>query len=633
MAYPCLNFFKAVAKQWLKIQGSLQGSNVSRRPLSNVETSNFQKPGTTMPLVMFLLTMMILNISIFGLMLSRGLGDEGFLLSYNIPAKRGLETAFTRLTSSVNTYLQQSDTSALTTDYAQAGPQAITNAVIQATNPETSATDNTPTTISAWISATRGNYYQVTANSTVSDVSLTASRWYLMKPCSPNGTVKTITNGMIFTAPSGVATNRFVKTHANSGRVFFGTTNSFMTWHPSTGLSTLLTGLSNPGRDAIEIENSTGRVYFGDASGFYTWLDGTLSTIATGLTTPGRLSTTVDQTTGRVFFGDDTKFYTWQSSTGLSTIASGQINPGQALTAISPTSGRVFFASNNYTSGPNTLTTLMTWTPASGLQTIFYNNVVTSSLTQTIIQNSLVADPSNNQILFKVTSTPDSTTRFYTWNAKGLQKIATYGGLDSTTNSAGAFDPISGRAFYSVATNAVYTWLNGTLEKVAIGGTYTSMLVDQGSGRLFFGDLSSGKYHTWLNGTLSTLITGVSNPGANDAQTVDSKTGRVFFGDAANYYTWLSATGLSTILASSTTPGVNNSSVVDSSTGRVFFGAGTNYYSWTANTGLSTLTTGISSPGVNSTTLDPSTGTVFYTSNTAPKNLYSYTSPEYCRLN
>ncbi|MEB3205865.1 MAG: hypothetical protein VKK59_00780, partial [Vampirovibrionales bacterium] len=215
-------------------------------------------------LVLFIINILLLEIIMLSTVVTKDLGTEGVLQTQNQVAKRGLETAFTRLNQTLQSYVLTNGTAGVEAAFAQGAASALTNTVVSTTNPETSTTENSALTIDAWVSARRGDYYQISARARSGDVDLTATRWVRVKKC---GGLITLVTGDDRPGFYSLAVDK-------TGRAFFGNggtvTNvgNFYTWSNTSGLSTLMfRQLSSPGRASVVV-NSLGRVFFGDRSNF-----------------------------------------------------------------------------------------------------------------------------------------------------------------------------------------------------------------------------------------------------------------------------------------------------------------------------------------------------------------------------
>ncbi|MDX2084489.1 MAG: hypothetical protein SFZ03_03780, partial [Candidatus Melainabacteria bacterium] len=472
--------------------------------------------GSVIVLVLALLFLITFEMLIMGLVVSRSLGEEGILVSQNLGAREATQVAMTRLVDRLNSYLLTNTAgSAADVAFASGGAQAINNQVLQTRNPEAagSAEQNTDITISAWVSARRGNYFEISARAVTGGVSLTRKRWVLLNPCNASGTLQTIVSARNHPGAEGA-----IAVDPISGRVFFGDGNggsgNFYTWDPATGLSTLVSGRSGLGHQALGIDTSTGRVYFGEAgtggTRFYTWHSSTgLSVLFTGVK-PGLNSVAVDSVNGRVFFGavnsGDDNFLTWSAATGVSVLLDSIGASAEGCTVTSASSGRVFFCDADI---------LYTWHSSTGLSTV------------------KVGDPLGSDLAMYGTLKIDATDRVY------------FGETDIGGNHA---------------ISRLFTWHSSTGLSTILGGRPDlagngNIQIDPTTNRVFFGEYDDDSnpinYYTWHPSTgLSTLVSARPWIG-HGSSAISHLDGRVFFGQRAtgNFYTWHSTTGLSTLVS------------------------------------------------------------------------------------
>ncbi|MDX2084943.1 MAG: hypothetical protein SFZ03_06085 [Candidatus Melainabacteria bacterium] len=351
--------------------------------------------------------------------------------------------------------------------------------------------------------------------------------------------------------------------------------------------------------------------------------NGGLQTIVSGQPYPGYDSMAVDTQRDRVFFGvgnhDTTgNFYTWNSSTGLSTILSNRRGVGYQAVLVDETTGRAFFGDNDR---------MYTWTEGAGLQTIMSN---------------AGSDPGNLKMFY------DSTRAqlFFLGDQHAYRWDSTSG---LTTLASNIFELYGKKATYSSATGNLYFMSrDGNIHRWApasgfttlfnTGGVWTaSISLDPLNERIFVSAENGSFYVTWNPATgLSTILSQTAivgwNPGIGEPANFNTPNigaswgyandGRIFFHDArldnSRFYTWHPSTGLTQIAFQAGWGLGYGSTAVDRATGRVFFGSyggcassGT-FHTWQVSTGLSTLTSNGCHPGTWGTTLDQSTGRVFY---------------------
>ena len=406
------------------------------------------------------------------------------------------------------------------------------------------------------------------------------------------------------------------------GRVFFGTENSscanstnseFLTWHDTTGLSTLVTGVSAPGRD----NNATrpngsgiatapdGRVYFGEEVGtpakVWTWHASTgLSTIGTNFDGPfGENDVLVTADNGRIVIGEyhaygatGKNLTTYHPSTGLSTLLSvTETAPGVGSANIH-SDGAIYFG--EYTSSGSF------WRWKDGVLSTILNSENQPGRYSTRIS------PADGRVYFGESTTGASYWTYHT--STGLSTIiASAGNKPGRDSSMVASD---GRIFFGIQENPgkFWTWKTTTgLSTIMGGGNWTGVMNGalSANGRVFFGEQSSsGDYWSWHESTgLSTVVSAVRLPGfearvaTNDGRIYLSEDGDL--GDSASdvLWTWKDNV-LSTIIPASaglSRIGATMGMAVNAD-GRLFVGryvstANGQMWTWHPNTGLSTLLT------------------------------------------
>jgi hypothetical protein len=167
--------------------------------LNSLKLKGFQKlpnqPGTIIILVMVVMMILFMNLAILSIVLVRGMGEEGILLSQNISARKATEIGIERLKKNIYDYFGTNGvnaniyTSPASGAFRQGGSDDIDGVTLQVQNPEGGAMETTPIRIWAWVSDKRGNYYQIKSRAVLGEIDLTTSRWELLYPCSANGQV------------------------------------------------------------------------------------------------------------------------------------------------------------------------------------------------------------------------------------------------------------------------------------------------------------------------------------------------------------------------------------------------------------------------------------------------------------
>jgi hypothetical protein len=421
---------------------------------------------------------------------------------------------------------------------------------------------------------------------------------------------------------------------ASDGRLYASTSwgwnsGDFFTWHPSTGVSVILSNKDTAGDSySLVIAEGDGRIYFGQADSssgnFYTWHPSTgLTTIVTGQPYPGAFSTVVSPD-GRVYFGNlgsntTARFLTYKPGAGLTTILQGSstnpnkwLEPGRLSTQVSAT-GRVYFGSeNNGASKTNAYKQYMTWAPTDpvvrtlvAMTTVGENgfgpgrncsvvNPVTGGIYfcdgtdyVNLIGRVLYWDPATPGVTTVVNS---SSTTFDYYRRRNNMHVDANGRL-YFDNTAWWYTPGAPTGFWSWAPDGSLTTIPTVQDE---NGNNCTLVTSDGS-HVFFCNYYAGQLWDWnTSSNTSTLIFTGKTPGkgeyaesywehyehpqyksAAEGMTVRPD-GRLFFTDdnssGSGIWTWRYDTGLSTILApvSGAHPGQNNSIVYDDN-GRVYF--------------------------------------------------------------
>lgn len=279
-------------------------------------------------------------------------------------------------------------------------------------------------------------------NSAGGSIALTdTGRVYMGEYCNPGMMLTwTAAGGLASLTPTQLNQPGRYSIAVYGERVFFaenGADGDVYTWLPGGGLTTICDACgTHPGREAWFLD-STGRYSFGDRDGsgnFYTYHSSTgLTTVISGLNQPGYQST-AGTPSGRVYFGeiaDFSDFFTYHVSTGLSTVISGNKLGVKAIAVLD--NGRVFFGSQRYNApkGP-----FLTYHPNTGVTTIF----TSGGPGRYGYTFALAVDNSDERVYFGGDS---DTPGFWTWNpSAGLstilgntfEGIGTYGSIASDDN-------------------------------------------------------------------------------------------------------------------------------------------------------------------------------------------------------
>ncbi|MGE0201462.1 MAG: hypothetical protein AB7P76_10895 [Candidatus Melainabacteria bacterium] len=319
---------------------------------------------------------------------------------------------------------------------------------------------------------------------------------------------------------------------AQDGRVFFGSTDRMMTWQSSAGLSTIITGLSEPGNMAIDVDPSSSRVFFGEntsgARKMFTWHASTgVSTIFSGTNRTGGEWLDYNPTDGLIYFGNDgssnanSGFYAWGPTTGLSTILMAKY-PGKRSTYVNEAQGGVYFGHADFTGH------------------FYYYNPGVSGSSATLSAGAVTSMGSLTHLTGGFDS--DSTYSNYTVSAQDVDGEFYF--VDGTANKLDRYtwDAVDSR--YELTTQvSLGTWA-GNVRAIAIDQA------DNGIALLVYDGASEKKIYHYNNRrsaspTLTThnLATALATaPGKPTGLTVNGRTGDYLLIDATrnggdpNYY-------------------------------------------------------------------------------------------------
>jgi hypothetical protein len=211
-----------------------------------------------------------------------------------------------------------------------------------------------------------------------------------------------------------------------TGRAFFAYDTRLLSYLPSTGLSTIATGLSNAStlfNNNMVYDSLADLLYFKDNGRLFAYSGATgLSTLANSDVAEDCLAVVPDATASRVYSCSGTSIYTWTASTGVSTIAvTGQASVGSELTLKADRqSGRVYFSEPAVATGGR----VYTWHPSTGLTTLISDGRYVGNDYGGV---QVYESSSSPQVLF--TENFDSATRrAYVWSpVNGLSTILTNG--------------------------------------------------------------------------------------------------------------------------------------------------------------------------------------------------------------
>jgi hypothetical protein len=556
-----------------------------------------------MMLVTVILTLMMLEVGLLAQNLTRSLGEESSLYSYNQAARTATETAFTRLRENINTYLASNGPTALDTAFAQGSSvpsTVLNNTSISVIDPETGSPITSGITVSAWVASRRGRFVQMRATAVYGNVNLTANRWMQFNTCNAQGTLTTVRS------TSGSPLLNAVD--ATSGRQAFsegGLGGVGWVWSAGSGLSTL-----NGGSPLARDPASGGMLYL-NGNNLVRWTSSGLTTTLSNVFSNYR-SLAVNSTTGQVVgLSSAGGLVAWSPTTGLSTVAFATTHTN-FRSAIHALSGRYFL----FTNDGGTLGRLHAWLPGTGLSTILENADLAGSITDL---SSQIGFDSSSRVYFTNTA---SSSRVYVWNPGGGALTTIQGGLTSpslafvdASNSRVGFgnwlwsvadglltlnggtalaqDPATGGVYYINGNNLV-RWISSGVT-TTLSSTFTGLpAVNSTSGQVIGRSPTTGLV-AWSPTTgLSTVA--ISLIDSNFREFIDSNTGRYFlFGDngsTGRLYTWLPGSGVSTLVSRPNAFGWSHGTsalVGADSASRLYFveNSGVNVYSWLAPTCLS----------------------------------------------
>ncbi|MBX2861440.1 MAG: hypothetical protein KTR14_09395, partial [Vampirovibrio sp.] len=433
-------------------------------------------------MLMFLVLVM-LEITILGAIVSRGMGEEGILGSQNIAAQQANQTATRRLSDDLRDYLiAGGDPANVLTDFAEiTGANAIVDQNLAAVDPETGTSAAGNVTINAWVAERRNVYYHIITKAEIGQVSLVQHQW-----------VKVL--------PSCVA---------------------------SSGLSLLLSGAAQPGGYGSLAINADDRVFFNDNDKyFWTWKESTgLSVLASDLSN-GSYSMAVSPS-GQAFFGGGFNWlHMYDESTGLSLLHSGR---GTGTTSMVFSNNNAYIGSGNVGASP-----LYKWNNTDGLSILY------SAGESHLGDDSLVV--SDGERLFFGSESADT---FYTWHASTGTSIILSGDPEPGDGCTDVHNATS-RVYFCSGNGGdkFYTWSTTTDLSVLLSNIpnigSSSTAVDQNTGRVFVGEYGNTgqSLSTWEPSSgMSVLESGINRPGHASVQVTPS--GNVFWGGfVPNFWVW-----------------------------------------------------------------------------------------------
>lgn len=626
-----------------------------------------QKRGTRRGSVLLLTLMMIMlmtfEVALVSLVVLRGLGEEGMLASQSIVARRSAETAINQLETQIYTALVSTPRDTVKTQYALGGSAqgSYNNQVLQVTDPTTGVTaaSNPPVYISAWIDTTdtRGNYFHLVGRARSNSVDLLVHRWRWIEPSCVAGLRTVLPSPIAYPGADNSLTAW------PDGRIFFGAknTNNYWTWHPATGLTTLVTSSAPFTQSATFTDPYTYRAYFaesGNSARLWTWSESTGLSVLVPAANTSNFSSTQQRndlessyavaSDGRMFVGSDGgqhRMYTYKEGSGLSVLVDNATNgadsPGENSVAVAP-DGRVYFGEDD-TSG-----SVWTWKESTGLTRVI-NGAVTPG------DRSMAVGP-DGRVFFGEDVSTTNARRFFTWKpgdaADGATAIVVVGdNLTKPGYLSSAVDS-TGRVFFGGQSTSVdkpfYYWKEG------MGATAVELIpathghnvgvaatVISANDRVFIGSDNNNpaRVWTWDSVTgLSVLATGLNYAGS--ATIAADANGRVFFGEQGSgkaFRTWHKDTGMTTIISGGTASWGWRWGTTATPYGRVYFSTDSttsHMYTWHKDTGLSVISSATGDRyGQYASVLVNSNGVFAFGQNTTgggTGNMYYYTPPEAC---
>ncbi|HEY9744823.1 MAG TPA: WD40 repeat domain-containing protein [Oculatellaceae cyanobacterium] len=584
-----------------------------------------------MALLLTLVTIMLLSleVAIVSTVATRGMGQEATLFTRHTAVRRGAETAINRLNTKIANYLNgQGTPNQAESWFAEGGSGAITNQSLTLDNPDGGSTTS-PVIISAYLAERKGSFYHLVGRARENGIDIKLHRWVQLKHC-PEALQLILSDRRMnnpYRVLQYVDPYPFVMADA-SGRVFFGEDSSpgkFWTWHPDTGLSTIVTNESKPGYNTMAVTQD-GRVFFGEDAApgsFWTWkADTGLSTLVAStnysvapahdynsfvyLAPDGRVTWSESHYWGN---GGRGTIWTWKEGVGLSTVLATSATVGSwGVYGIGP-GGHIYFA--KITTSPSWLAEVYYWLEGTTVKIANHHAYIDDLK---IAPNGRIAFQAGNdpgRIWTWMPGSPltinnfDSYTHvihipgispfedriFYAgknWDTTAdqcrmrkpdgtLTTIASGSGIDQLCGGPDSAHDINDAFFLGTAAN-YQAFLPGFVWNSSSGTTTRYLASDYFSewgvsddGRVFGKPKTSDAVVTWKNGVLSTLVSGIA--GVGDKALVVRPDGRVFFGtNAANgsLWTWKEGVGLSTLVTNAAYPGYLSLRVAGD--GRVFFG-------------------------------------------------------------
>jgi hypothetical protein len=388
--------------------------------------------GSTVVLVLAVLLGITAQLLVLSLITTRSLGDEAALATQNQGVKEALNTALLRFKADVQAYANANNNE-ISVDFNQGGGSDYDDVTFALTDPETGTPAAGNVTVDAYVSASRGNYVQLTARATYNGIDLTKTQWFRLgtveaaAPCDFPAPVQTITP--LVTDIVDVSGTFYVD--QLQSRAFFGDNNaatarSFM-YKPCSGLTTLFNG--TPHSLFQDVTNDNIFILDRGNQRFY-WLkaDNTLVSVpAMGGADFLYSNVVADPNTGMAYayrqatgaeglygFNPNT-----ETTTHLATFnwVKGDCTP-LVYNMLNPADGRLYMTFQFHDGCFNATHHFLTYHSSTGLSTLLNGHNVG--------YQTLVVNPNTGRILFSNGSTSLNTV--YTWHpTHGLATIGAFG--------------------------------------------------------------------------------------------------------------------------------------------------------------------------------------------------------------
>lgn len=574
------------------------------------------------------------------LVLARDAGQEGTLRGQNISNRQSAEL----MIESLKTALYQGSKAGLSpgdlwNKYKRNGSDTtystLSDSRYQLLNPENGQNEMLNGQTSAWIQEHRGHYYHIAARVKVGATDITTHRWVQLSPCQSGGTLTTILSGVPYPGFNATVVD------PSDGRVFFGSANNtsvapsnLYSWHPSTGLSTIVSGRPGVGNRSLFMGDD-GRVFFGEGpSGndtFWTWKAGVLSTVVSGLNGAGRACETcgmlygarggkvaaLDKVASRIYVGTQSggKLYTWKDNV-LQTI----FNSGTAAAKMAVGgSNELFWMDKDLL----LINQLYRWTPATGTQN------VASLIGISLLAQDGFSVTSNGRVFFSILTIGPLLAPLGIWQSGTGLNLALDRQYQNAVGPANFHEFPSGQVFIG-AYGLSGIWSPGAPNNVQLLSNNAPGGMAFNGNLMAFGDsTANGGVYAWTpSGGLSTITTGIDYPGENEGMLWSG--GKLYFGQRkpnGSLYAWDAQSGALTSIA---LPNVDNpaikASIAADASGTVYFGSDSavgGAWAYNESQGLTPIVTNRPSPGVYSMSAHPHGG-VYFGEYSSTGNFYYY---------